>query len=259
MAPFFYVPPLSPEPFSGVSIINQAPQLPQHLPLVDPNLPPSLVNQIEYYFSDANLVKDDFLRLQMDEEGWVPMQLIANFPRVKSLTEKVQSDIIQFISYCLRASTFVEVQDEKVRRRDGWRKWTRTSGQLAADSGSSTPVASTDGGLTASLQNVSENESTTNISSATEVTDAQLEVAAGGLLDESANQSKPAQEEGSADAEKTSTNHSWNNDVDFATSGNYVLHTDSITEGVFGRLYIHHLLPLVEAIFFLQFLRWVEN
>lgn len=207
MTPFFYVPPLSPETFSGVPIINQAPQLPQHLPLVDPNLPPSLVNQIEYYFSDANLVKDDFLRTQMDEEGWVPIQLIANFPRVKSLTEKVQSDIIQFILYCLRASTIVEVQDEKVRRRDGWRKWTRTSVQLAADSGSSTPVASTDGGLTASLQNVSENDTATNISSATEVTNAQLELAAGGLSDESANQSKPAQE-GSADAEKISTNHS---------------------------------------------------
>lgn len=207
MTPFFYVPPLSPEPYSGVPIINQAPQLPQHVPLVDPNLPPSLVSQIEYYFSDANLVKDDFLRTQMDEEGWVPMQLIAKFPRVKLMTDKVQSDTVQFILYCLRASTFLEVQDEKVRRRDGWKKWTRTSGQLAADSGSSTPVASTDGGLTASLQNVSENESATNISIATEVTNAQLEVAAGGLSDESANQSKPAQEEGSADAEKISTNH----------------------------------------------------
>lgn len=207
MTPFFYVPPLSPEPYSAVPIINQAPQLPQHLPLVDPNLPSSLVTQIEYYFSDANLVKDDFLRVQMDEEGWVPVHLIANFPRVKKMTEKVQSDIIQFILYCLRGSTFVEVQDDKVRRRDGWRKWTRTAGQLAADSGLSTPVASTDGGSTASLQNVSENESATNISSATEVTDAQLEVAAGGLSDELANQSNPAQEEGSAGAEKISTNH----------------------------------------------------
>ncbi|XP_059278956.1 la-related protein 1B-like [Lycium ferocissimum] len=203
MAPYFFVPPLSPEPYSGVPIINQAPQLPQHLPLVDPNLPPSLINQIEYYFSDANLVKDDFLRLKMDEEGWVPITLIANFPRVKSLTEKVQSDNIQFILHCLRASTFVEVQDEKVRRRDGWRKWTHTSGQLAADSGSSTPVASTDGGLTASLQNVSLNESA--ISSATEETNAQPEVAAGGLSDESTKQSKPAQEEDST--EEISTNH----------------------------------------------------
>ncbi|KAL3340792.1 hypothetical protein AABB24_029098 [Solanum stoloniferum] len=86
MTPFFYVPPLSPEPYSAVPVINQAPQLPQHLPLVDPNLPSSLVTQIEYYFSDANLVKDDFLRVQMDEEGWVPMHLIANFPRLTEIT-----------------------------------------------------------------------------------------------------------------------------------------------------------------------------
>ncbi|KAM3304502.1 la-related protein 1C [Capsicum chacoense] len=207
MAPFFYVPPLNPEPYSSVPIISQAPQLPHHLPLVDPNLPPSLINQIEYYFSDANLVKDDFLRSNMDEEGWVPINLIANFPRVKNLTDKVQSDNIQFILYCLRASTFLEVQDEKVRRRDGWRKWTHTTGQHAADSGSSTPVASTDSGLTASLQNVSLNESATNISSATEVTDAQLEVAAGGLSDKSTNQSKLVQEEGSTNAEEISTKH----------------------------------------------------
>lgn len=71
----------------------------------------------------------------------------------------------------------------------------------------STPVASSDGGPTASLQNVSENESATNISSATEVTDAQLEVAAGGSSDESANQSNPAQEEGGAGVENISTNH----------------------------------------------------
>ncbi|CAN4123019.1 unnamed protein product [Withania somnifera] len=207
MGPYFYISTLNPEPYGGVPIITQAPQLPQHLPLVDPKLPPSLVNQIEYYFSDANLVKDDFLRSQMDEEGWVPIKLIANFPRVKTMTEKVQSDNIQFILYCLRVSTFVEVQDEKVRRRDGWRKWTHTSGQPAADSGSSTPVASTDGCLIASLQNVSLNESATNTSSAIKVTDAQLEVAPGGLSDVSTNQSKPAQEEGSADAEENSTNH----------------------------------------------------
>ena len=32
--------------------------------------------------SDANLVKDEFLRSNMDEQGWVPITLIANFPRV---------------------------------------------------------------------------------------------------------------------------------------------------------------------------------
>ncbi|XP_020959269.1 la-related protein 1C isoform X2 [Arachis ipaensis] len=40
-----------------------------------------IIKQIEYYFSDANLVKDEYLRSNMDEQGWVPITLIANFPR----------------------------------------------------------------------------------------------------------------------------------------------------------------------------------
>lgn len=39
---------------------------------------------IWYVFdSDVNLAKkDDYLQLQMDEQGWVPISVIANFPRV---------------------------------------------------------------------------------------------------------------------------------------------------------------------------------
>jgi len=32
--------------------------------------------------SDANLVRDEYLRSNMDEQGWVPISLIASFPRV---------------------------------------------------------------------------------------------------------------------------------------------------------------------------------
>lgn len=34
--------------------------------------------------SDGNLVKDDYLRSQMDDQGWVPLSLIATFPMVSS-------------------------------------------------------------------------------------------------------------------------------------------------------------------------------
>ena len=37
------------------------------------------------FCSDANLVKDKFLRSNMDDQGWVPISLIAGFPRVSSL------------------------------------------------------------------------------------------------------------------------------------------------------------------------------
>ncbi|KAL0019236.1 hypothetical protein WJX79_003583 [Trebouxia sp. C0005] len=42
--------------------------------------------QIEYYFSIANLVKDVFLRSKMNEEGWIALHVIASFNRVRMLT-----------------------------------------------------------------------------------------------------------------------------------------------------------------------------
>ena len=38
--------------------------------------------QIEYYFSESNLVRDSYLRCLMDEDGWVPLVLLAGFPKV---------------------------------------------------------------------------------------------------------------------------------------------------------------------------------
>ncbi|XP_027926572.1 uncharacterized protein LOC114183671 isoform X6 [Vigna unguiculata] len=39
----------------------------------------TIVNQIDYYFNDANLVRDEYLRFNMDEQRWVPISLIASF------------------------------------------------------------------------------------------------------------------------------------------------------------------------------------
>jgi la-related protein 1 len=49
--------------------------------LVDP-LRKELLEQIDYYFSDDNLCKDTYLRQRMDDQGWVPLSLIAGFPKV---------------------------------------------------------------------------------------------------------------------------------------------------------------------------------
>jgi len=49
--------------------------------------------QIEYYFSDENLPSDKFLlkQLQLDKshEGWVSLQLVANFNKMKRLTSNL--------------------------------------------------------------------------------------------------------------------------------------------------------------------------
>eukprot|EP00927_Polykrikos_kofoidii_P044411 TRINITY_DN38390_c0_g1_i1.p1 TRINITY_DN38390_c0_g1~~TRINITY_DN38390_c0_g1_i1.p1 ORF type:complete len:880 (-),score=187.55 TRINITY_DN38390_c0_g1_i1:153-2642(-) len=44
-----------------------------------------LRQQVEYYFSEENLDRDFYLRTHMDEEGWVPMITIADFPKVQQV------------------------------------------------------------------------------------------------------------------------------------------------------------------------------
>ena len=57
----------------------------------------------------------------MDEEGWVPIKLIADFRRVQALTND-----IQMLLSSLRDSSIVEIQDDRVRRRGDWRRWIHT-------------------------------------------------------------------------------------------------------------------------------------
>ncbi|VEL11626.1 unnamed protein product [Protopolystoma xenopodis] len=48
-----------------------------------------LRRQIDFYFSETNLVHDLFLRRQMDPEGWVSLATIASFKRIASDRAKV--------------------------------------------------------------------------------------------------------------------------------------------------------------------------
>jgi len=51
-----------------------------------------ILKQVEFYFSDSNYPRDKFLRAQaaQNEEGFVPINVIATFSRVKSLTEDIK-------------------------------------------------------------------------------------------------------------------------------------------------------------------------
>lgn len=71
-----------------------------------------LKHQLEYYFSNANLTRDQYLVSQMDDQQYVPIWTIANFNLVKTLT----SDI-DLITEVLKASSLVQVDEkgEKVR------------------------------------------------------------------------------------------------------------------------------------------------
>jgi len=47
--------------------------------------------QIKYYFSIQNLCKDIYLRKQMDEEGWINLEIIKGFKRVEGLLKLGQN------------------------------------------------------------------------------------------------------------------------------------------------------------------------
>ncbi|PWA38161.1 hypothetical protein CTI12_AA584760 [Artemisia annua] len=142
--PVVYFNTLPMEPYMNTPLPPQAAPRPMFM---DHPLHVKILSQIEYYFSDANLVKDNFLRSNMDEEGWVPIDLIANFRRVTSLQHLNYSEIgirclmhwsgsffialmvkdlttdVEKILDSLKNSSSVEIQGDKVRRRNEWRKW----------------------------------------------------------------------------------------------------------------------------------------
>lgn len=77
----------------------------------------ALKEQIEFYFSDSNVLKDKFIlqQIQKDKEGWVDLKLIANFNRVKQLSQNME-----IITKSLKHSHIVELNEDKtkLRRKD---------------------------------------------------------------------------------------------------------------------------------------------
>ncbi|KAJ5185723.1 Winged helix-turn-helix transcription repressor DNA-binding [Penicillium cf. griseofulvum] len=89
--------------------------------------PFSLMNmlsmQLEYYFSVDNMCKDMFLRKQMDSQGFVPLNVLASFKRVKSLTEDFE--LLRHVSRQLRSVECQTGEDgvDRLRPRDKWQQW----------------------------------------------------------------------------------------------------------------------------------------
>ncbi|CAH8389245.1 unnamed protein product [Eruca vesicaria subsp. sativa] len=90
-------------------------QNPDGMPSIEPSpfLVPSqkaplktkILNQVQYYFSEDNLPNDVYLRKRMNDEGFVHIEFIAGFNKLKALTSNVQ-----LILDSLRDSYIVEVQ-----------------------------------------------------------------------------------------------------------------------------------------------------
>ncbi|KZC14352.1 La-related protein 1 [Dufourea novaeangliae] len=76
-------------------------------------------NQIEYYFSEENLLRDFFLRRKMDAQGFLPITLIASFHRVQTLT----TDVALVIEAIMESDKLELVDGFKVRTNTDPLKW----------------------------------------------------------------------------------------------------------------------------------------
>ncbi|KAG8660043.1 la-related protein 1C isoform X2 [Manihot esculenta] len=151
-----------PDPLRGMPFVAAPiPPPAMYFTAPDPQLHSKIVNQIDYYFSNENLIKDTFLRQNMDDQGWVPIKLIAGFNKVSHLT-----DNIQFILDAIRSSTVVEVQGDKVRRRNDWMRWIMPpSVQFPSISSPSSLGRSSHEILAANIQSISLEDNTASHSS----------------------------------------------------------------------------------------------
>ncbi|KAL3477431.1 hypothetical protein BJX99DRAFT_257460 [Aspergillus californicus] len=78
----------------------------------------------DYYFSVDNLCKDIFLRKHMDSQGFVPLNFIASFKRIKHLTEDFE--LLRLVSPQLKIAEYYVGEDgvDRLRPRTGWEQWT---------------------------------------------------------------------------------------------------------------------------------------
>ncbi|KFK30224.1 hypothetical protein AALP_AA7G233700 [Arabis alpina] len=122
------IPPFgSPVPFPPELAAPYYPRMPFIAPLgptpvfyhvQDLPLNAKIQKQIHYYFSEENLIRDTYLRGHMDDQGFAPLLVIANFKKVQELTDNIQQ-----IVDALQGSPFVEVQGDRIRKRYNWQHW----------------------------------------------------------------------------------------------------------------------------------------
>ncbi|KAG1744206.1 hypothetical protein EDB19DRAFT_1696281 [Suillus lakei] len=101
---------------------NGAPPIPMPQSALPFPLDPTrscLLGQLEYYLSPQNMAQDFFLRQRMDDQGWIPISLIASFNRVRKLTTE-----IHLVRDVLNLSSLTEVKGECVRMaREQWKQF----------------------------------------------------------------------------------------------------------------------------------------
>ncbi|KAK7817698.1 la-related protein 1a [Quercus suber] len=126
-APIYYVPVAAPGSIRG----PHPPRFMQYP--INPGAPVSSPHIGESDL-DENLQNDQYLISLMDDQGWVPISIIADFKRVRRM-----STDIPFILDALQTSSTVQVQGDKIRKRDNWLKWIPSSKENSLSSQAQTP------------------------------------------------------------------------------------------------------------------------
>ncbi|XP_050072346.1 la protein homolog [Anopheles maculipalpis] len=76
----------------------------------------AIIRQLEYYFGDANLAKDKFMKEQLEkDDGWVPLDVLLTFKRLKSLSED-KKVIVDAIAKSDEGLIEISEDKEKLRR-----------------------------------------------------------------------------------------------------------------------------------------------
>nr|AAL68124.1 AT22034p [Drosophila melanogaster] len=76
----------------------------------------AIIRQVEYYFGDANLNRDKFLREQIgkNEDGWVPLSVLVTFKRLASLS----TDLSEIVAALNKSEEgLVEISEDKLSLR----------------------------------------------------------------------------------------------------------------------------------------------
>jgi len=82
-------------------------------------------SQAEYYFSVQNLCRDMFLRKQMDDQGWISIQVILGFNRVRQILSSLPEPPLAVLRAALEGSELVEFSPggQEMRARGKWNQW----------------------------------------------------------------------------------------------------------------------------------------
>ncbi|CAG5110529.1 Oidioi.mRNA.OKI2018_I69.chr2.g4922.t1.cds [Oikopleura dioica] len=84
-----------------------------------------LIAQLEYYFSQDNLVQDHYLRSQMDDENYVKIMTLCDFAQVKKFIEDVADPEQHIATLVQTKSAVLQVDDYglKIRAKSGPEKF----------------------------------------------------------------------------------------------------------------------------------------